>query len=516
MARVPTSYDVALTPLDGAGVPLHRQLYLRLRDAVLSGRIPPGSRLPSSRGLAAQLGLSRNTVVCALEQLAAEGVLDLRRGSGAYVALHLAGTSPRAGRASVLEPGPTARAVLAMRPLLAHAAVRPFRPSVPALDHFPVRTWARLTASAWRAASRESLSYGDPRGCRALREALASYLRLARGVVCEPDQILVVSGAQEAIYLAALALLRRSDTAAVEDPLHPGARWALTAAGARLVSVPVDEDGFSVPAARRRGLRPRLVYVTPSNQAPLAVTMPFRRRQELLQWAEDVGACILEDDYDSEFRYVSRPIPALQGLDASARVIYIGTFSKVLAPALRIGYMVVPPPLVDALVGLRTATNLHPPTLDHLVAARFIAGGHFARHLRRMRGLYAARRTAMLAAAQSHLSGILTVQPPDAGLHVIGWLGKGSAARAVSEIRAHGMEAARLTWRPPGGPVRHGLILGFGAYDPHEIESGVRRLREILEADPPADGKVDLVRRAGRHDDSAGRGPARSRSGSDE
>jgi GntR family transcriptional regulator/MocR family aminotransferase len=480
MSRLPSSYELAIGPLNDDG-PLHRQLYVRLHEAILSRRLAPGARLPSSRALAVQLGLSRNTVITALDQLAAEGMLELRRGSGTYVALGLNGLGLRRRQESAIQPARAARAVQAVRPGLMYAALRPFRPNVPALDLFPLETWARITAASWRSATREMLSYNDPRGYRPLREALASYLSTARGVMCDPDQIIVLSGAQQAIYLAARALLNAGDPVAVEDPFHPGARWAFTAAGARVIPVPVDEHGFSVQAARRQKICPKLVYVTPSNQAPLAITMPFQRRQELLSWAEEIGACVLEDDYDSEFRYVSRPIPALHGLSPSSRVIYVGTFSKVLAPALRIGYMVVPRKLVEPLVALRAAIDHQAPTIDHAAAAEFITSGYFARHIRRMRNIYGERREAMLASAERHLTRVLRIDPPDAGLHVIGWLCKGRALSAVERVRRAGLEAYPIRWQRPKEAVGEGLILGFGPYRPAEIERAARRLAEILD-----------------------------------
>jgi GntR family transcriptional regulator/MocR family aminotransferase len=506
---LPALWPPALDP--AAPAPLYRQLYDALRDAILGGRLAPGARLPATRALAAQLGVSRNTVVNAFEQLLAEGYISGRTGSGTYVAATLPDDllTARAthipmpfGNAGVTRAGGAARAPsargrsLAATPVSAMSAspqeartgsaLRVFRHGLPALDEFPGAQWARLAARRWRRPPRELLGYGDPTGYAPLREALAAYLQASRAVRCTPEQVLIVSGSQQALDLAARVLLDPGDAAWIEDPGYVGARGALLSAGARVVPVPVDGDGLDVAAGIARCPGARLAYVSPSHQYPLGATLSLSRRLALLEWAARAGAWILEDDYDSEFRYAGRPLASLQGLDGEARVIYIGTFSKVLFPALRLGYVVAPPDLVDALAAARALADRHAPTLDQAVLADFIAEGHFARHIRRMRGLYAERQAALVAAARA-LDGLLEVRPAEAGMHLMGWLPPGvdddTAARAAAE---HGVDALALSAHALERPARGGLLLGYAAFDAPALRAGVRRLGAALRTLTPA------------------------------
>ncbi len=426
----------------GVGVPLHRQLYEGLREAILSGRLRPGARLPSTRALAADLGASRNTVLAAFGQLLAEGYVEGRVGAGTTVASTLPETLLRAhpeARAAE-RPGRRPRLsrrgalLVGTRAALARGAVaaRPFRPGLPGLELFPFDLWTRLVARRWRRVPRQLLDYGDPAGYAPLRDAIAAYLREARAVRCEAGQVIVVTGAQQAVDLAARVLLDPGDTAWVEDPGYPGARGALVAAGIRLAPVPVDGEGLDVGRGARQAPHARLVYVTPSHQYPLGVTMSLHRRLALLEWASRSGAWILEDDYDSEYRYGGRPLAALQGLDTAGRVIYVGTFSKVLFPSLRLGYLVVPPELVDAFVAARALADRHSPSVTQAALADFIDGGHFARHVRRTRALYAERQAALVRAVRRALRGLLDVTPAEAGMHLLGWLPAGVDDRAAA------------------------------------------------------------------------------------
>jgi GntR family transcriptional regulator/MocR family aminotransferase len=493
MGKQASAAPLLSVPLDErAAAPMFRQLYEGIRTAILSGRFEAGMRLPASRMLASELGVSRTTVLNGYEQLLAEGYLVGRLGSGTYVAPTLpeellqAHTLPQAlrppARRSRLLSRRGATLAAAPRPIVPRAGrPRPFRPGVPALDAFPSELWLRLTKKYTRRMFAELGDYGDPAGYRPLRQAIAAYLQAARGVCCDADQIIVVSGAQQALDLAARVLLDPGEAAWVEDPSYIGARGALSGTGVQVVGVPVDREGLDVAGAARRHPRARLCYVTPSHQYPLGVTMSLSRRLALLDWARRASAWIVEDDYDSEFRYAGRPLAALQGLDRDRRVLYVGTFSKVLFPALRLGYLVAPPDLVDAFVAARTLADHHSPTLPQAVLAEFIADGHLARHVRRMRTLYAERQTALLAAVRRELDGCLSVAPAEAGLHLVGWLGEGEDDRVASRrAAAHGVETPPLSAYQIERGKRGGLLLGYAASSPREIRDGVRRLALAL------------------------------------
>ncbi|HEU4565960.1 MAG TPA: PLP-dependent aminotransferase family protein [Gemmatimonadaceae bacterium] len=507
---------VALEPASGR--PLHRQVYDGLRDAILAGRLPPGARLPSTRALAADLGVARNTVTLAFDQLRAEGYVTGARGGGTRVRSAVpdallglrAGGAASASRAEARRAGERPREVRVSARAAALAAagatiVRrgvtppvPFRIGVPALDAFPARLWARLTARRWRRGG-VRLGDADPAGERALREAIAAYVANARGARCTPDQVVVVSGTQQALDLAARVLLDPGDAAWVEDPGYIGAHAPLAAAGARLVPVPVDDQGLDVPAGERAAPRARLAYVTPSHQFPLGAVMSAPRRLALLAWARRADAWVVEDDYDSEFRYTGRPLPCLQGLDEErrapgeqARVVYVGTFSKSLAPGLRLGYLILPEELVDAVRAVRAATDRHSSTLEQGVLADFLGEGHYARHVRRVRALYAERQEMLLAAAADELDDRLSLTPDPAGLHLVGWLPPGVRDGAVSRAAlAEGVEAVALSRftlaRGEGSraAARGALLLSYAAFRGEEIRAGVRRLRRALDAAVP-------------------------------
>ena len=473
----------ALVPIDRrTGIPLHRQLYDGLRRAILEALLRSGQRLPATRVLATELGVSRLTVLTAYEQLRHEGYLEGRVGSGTFVraappdhALHAepspAHTTPTGARTRPTAPRDA-------------GGLRPFRVSLPALDAFPHATWARLVARHARALRPAHMAYGDPAGLGALREAIAAHLRTARAVRCEGAQVLIVSGSQAALRLCAAVLLARGDRAAVEEPGYPGAHNALAAGGATLTPVPVDGEGIDVTALDALGDRVRAAYVTPSHQYPLGMSMSAARRLALLDWARRRGAWVLEDDYDSEYRYVSRPLGALQGMEPasdSGRVVYIGTFSKVLFPALRVGYVVVPPALWDAFVEARDALDIFQPTLYQLVLADFLDQGHFARHLRSMRALYMGRRDALLDGLARHCDGSLTVGNADAGLHVTARLPAGSDDVAVvRQLSARGLAPSALSACYAGPAVAPGLLLGFGGSREPALTRATRLLGEVL------------------------------------
>ena len=353
--------------------------------------------------------------------------------------------------------------------------------SLPALDQFPHALWARLVARHAHALTHAQMAYSDAAGVVALREAIAAHVRAARAVRCEAEQVLIVSGSQAALRLAAAVLLSRGDRVAVEEPSYPGARAALAASGAELVPVPIDDEGISVASLKKRGGRVRAAYVTPSHQYPLGTSMTAARRFALLDWAQQQNAWVLEDDYDSEYRYVSRPLGALQGMDAHQRVIYIGTFSKVLFPALRVGYLVVPPSLWQRFVEAREAFDLFSPTLYQLALAEFLREGHFARHLRRMRPVYLERRDALLTGLARHCGDRVTVHNADAGLHLAALLPAGFDDReVVRRMAIRGLTATALSTCYAGKAARSGLLLGFGGSTGRRLLEATRTLASIL------------------------------------
>jgi GntR family transcriptional regulator/MocR family aminotransferase len=472
-------------------VPYYRQLILQLRDAILGGRISGGALVPSSRGLARELGVARNTVTQAYDQLAAEGFLEGRGGSGTRVALGSPGGHdgaetrwpPRRHRS--LREGDAVRALRGFEePAYRDVAGPPgraFRLGVPAFERFPFEAWARLAGRRRRRATPSQLAYGDRRGESGLRAAIARHIAASRGVRCHPEQVLVTSGSQMALDLVSRLLIRRDDPVWVEEPGYHGAKGAALAAGARLVPVAVDGHGLVVAEGKRRAPRARVAFVTPSHQFPLGVTMTLDRRIELLEWAARQDAWIVEDDYDSEFRYDAHPLMALQGLDAAGRVLYVGTFSKTLFPSLRLGYLVVPEALVEPLIRLRIYVEPHPPILQQLTLGDFLEEGHYARHIRKARTLYRQRQGTLVRAAAARLDGLLAVAPSGAGMHVTGWLNRGVREAAVVQAAAERgvalLSVGSFRLKRGGAP---GLVLGYGGTTPSSIREGVERLRAVL------------------------------------
>jgi GntR family transcriptional regulator / MocR family aminotransferase len=470
-------------------VPLHRQIYFAIRQAILAGVLRPGVRLPATRGLARQLAVSRNTVMTAFEQLHAEGYVDGRVGAGSFVSRRLpevvlraparAGQAalPRSGR-----PGPSSRGA-SLAGLGRHRTrARAFSPGVPELEQFPFDDWARLLARRWRRPWQAFLVGGDPAGYRPLCQAIADYLASARAVACRPEQVIVVSGTQQALDLAARVLIDPGDPVWIEEPGYPPTRAVLVAAGARPVAVPVDDEGLSVALGRRLEPAARLIAVSPSHQFPLGITMSLQRRLELLDWARAAGGFVLEDDYDSEYRYAGRPLAALQGLDRDGRVIYVGTMSKVMFPGLRVGYMVVPEQLIDAFLAVRALVDAHPSSIAQAALVDFIGEGHLAAHIRRMRALYAERQALLVGAIRERLGERLAVAPSAAGMHLVGWLPRGAEDRAIANAAAEaGVEAPALSsyYHEPA-PAR-GLLLGYAGVPGPTIGPAVARLALAIE-----------------------------------
>lgn len=467
-----------------SGRTLQEQIYQSVRRCILDGLVCADRRLPSTRSLAADLAVSRTTVLLALEQLRAEGYLVSRQGSGMFVAPRLPEhrapcVMPRVERVS--RPPFSARGYLLSRvrapdrrkPSTAACA---FRLGTPALDLFPQRLWSQITRECLRAMRPAQRDYSQLAGLGALRIAVAEQVQ-ARGTRCDADQVQIVAGAQRGLGLIAHLLLDPGDDAWMEDPGYPGARGALGAASANLIPVPVDTDGMIVDERRARA---RLAYVTPSCQFPLGIAMSLERRSRLLEWARRSRAWIVEDDYDCDIRYQGQPLPCLHGLDPDGRVIYVGTFSKTLFPALRLGFLIVPRDLTSGFVGARLAADLHPPVLEQMVLAAFISRGHYARHLRRMQAAYAERLEALRRAIER--SGLpLALRPVRAGMHAVMDVEGVSAELVHEEAAALGVETMPLSAYYLAARAPNALLVGFGAVTPAAIRAGVTRLARAIE-----------------------------------
>ncbi len=478
--------------------PLNTQLCVALRELILSGGLRAGDRLPATRIVAKDLGVSRTTVIDAFARLQSEGLIEPRTGAGTYVSQALEAHRPAtaaaaSGRAADGARPPRlsrlmARGSQAFFDRLPHEA-RAFTTALPAFDAFPMALWSRHVAKYWRAHRDVVLGYGDTQGYMPLRRAIAAHLRANRAIACEPEEVFIVNGAQHGFQLISSILLDPGDKVWFENPGAIGARNCFAAAGAELVPVPVDGEGLVVEDGLARAPWFRLAFVTPSHQQPIGSTMSLRRRLALLSAAEQADAWIVEDDYDGEFCYGGRPPPTLKSADTAGRVLYVGTFSKTLFPALRLGYVLVPPALVEAFDKIVRSFVSGVPSSPQAVVADFMDEGHFAAHIRRMRKLYAERHDALMEAAGEKLAGLLDVKPTNTGLHTVGFL-RGGIAESDAADRAW---ARRVTVVPLRrfsiAPIdRTGLVLGFSGIRPAEIRKAVGTLAEALGelATPPA------------------------------
>ncbi len=477
-----------------ASTPLHKQIYDEYRAAILSGDLSPGQKVPSSRDLTSALSVSRFPVLNAYAQLLAEGYLESRVGAGTFVS-----TSLPEQLMSVRQPSDsTEPAMSGPRPVASRSSLYPqfpFSPRLrgwgsfgvhqPALDQFPFKIWSNLVVRHTRNPHASAIHHVDPRGSERFRTAICNYLRTARGVKCDPDQVMVVSGSQQAIDITSRALLDPGNAVWVEEPGYSLQQIVLNAAGCRMVPIPVDEEGLNVNLGIKRAPKARAAFVTPSHQYPLGSTMGASRRIQLLNWAQSAGAWIIEDDYDSEYRYESLPVPSLHGLDMNSRVIYIGTFSKVLFPSLRLGYMVIPRDLVDRFVAIRFAMDIFPAYLYQEVLSDFINEGHFTRHIRKMRQIYQQRRTALIESLSLDFpaSEGFEVHGAEAGMHLamtlpVGFNDMEIAARAALER----LWLFALSPSYQCEKSRHGFILGFGSTPPERIPQAVHQMRSICMA----------------------------------
>lgn len=457
--------------------PIYLQLYRRYREAIAAGKLRPGDRVPSVRSLASELNLARGTVETAYQMLSSEGYLVTRGAAGTVVSPHLANLAEPAGSSAAVR-----LAHESSRLQVVGGDVPSFQLGVPALDEFPRKTWARLAGRNLRTLKTAAMVSPDPSGYLPLRRSIATYLGISRGITCSYEQVFVTAGYGGALELVRRTLLQAGDVGWYEDPGYPFARHCLELAGLRLAPVPVDDEGFDVAAAQRRAPRARFAVVTPTHQSPMGVALSLPRRLELLEWARRRRAWIIEDDYDSEFRYHGRPLPALKRLDRDRRVLYTGTFSKVLLPGLRLAYLVVPEALVDKFRD--TADYLPGPGSILLQAsvADFMEQGHFARHLRRMRSVYAQRRGYLIDALAQMLADRLHVQPQAGGIHVLAHLKDGRNDKALAAAaQACGLAVQALSnWRMRRSP-QGGLLMGFANFaTAKEAAAAVRRLRDVL------------------------------------
>lgn len=496
--------SLATLQLDAqSATPLFRQLYDAIKQAILAGKLGSGTQLPPTRELAVLCRVSRQTVLNAYSQLMAEGYLSGTVGKGTFVSASLplpSGKQESAGGRQAAQP---------MRPLSErgqrftgrHARLpfhqgepRAFRIGMPGLDVFPFDVWSRLEARRWRKPPHD-LGYGDPAGYRPLREALAGYLRAARGVQCTADQIIITSGSQQAVYLIAALLLAPGEQAWVEEPGYRGINASLHAAEAQVCPVGVDGEGLLVSHGMHDYPDARLVYVTPTHQLPLGMTMSLPRRLELLAWASASKAWVIEDDYDSEYRYTGPPLASLQSLDKTGCVIYVGTLSKVLFPGLRLGYIVAPPALAEAFAQGKAIIDRHAPLVPQAVLTDFILEGHFSRHIKRTREVYAERRSALLEAIDSQLAGRLSIGATDTGLHLPVMFRQACDDAALArKALEHGLEIRALSYfynareADIPQPRACGMLLGFAAIPPEEIRRGVEVLKLLLDDVHPHKG----------------------------
>ena len=482
---------------ESSKMPLYRQIYETLRRSILSGEFHAGRQLPASRDLAKQLGISRMTVLNAYDQLTAEGYLESKVGAGTFVANHLPEeflSAPKIERPKE-EPEIAARKLKFTdygkrifknsREILFYNRATPpipFQHGLAAIDKFPFHVWTKLANKSYRTLKRQNFGYGEPAGFYPLREAIAAHLKSVRAVNCLPEQVIITSSAQQAFDFIGRIFLESDAEILAENPCYFGVKQAFKTFDAKFIPISVDEDGFDVAAAVKKSKKAKLAYVTPSHQFPLGITMSLARRMQLLEWAQATDAFIIEDDYDSEFRYTNRPLPSLQGLDRYNRVLYVGTFSKTMFPSLRLGCIVVPPDLIEIFTSLRAVSGSQSPMVEQATLAEFISEGHFSRHIRRMRRLYESRQEILVSEIKKHLAGKLEVKNLVAGMHIVGWLPDGITDKSVAERAAEvGIKLGTISSHLLTEEKRDGLILGYTAINEKQIKKGVRQLGEILE-----------------------------------
>ena len=475
-------------------VPMHRRVYNSVRTAILSQQLRAGDRLPSTRDLAHDLGLSRNTIMAAFQQLIAEGYVDASIGSGTYVAQALASSSNnRSSAIRLAKKNHPHKVMSSPEPLLSRRGhlitaqpaevffeVQPLEPARTDFSIFPFKVWQRLQNKYWRAAESDLLDYSPAGGYAPLALAIADYLRVSRSVNVLPEQVLITSGTQQSIDLCARLLADTGDAVWIENPCYWAARKVFYANDLKLIAVPVDDEGLA-PSATQMATPPKLVYVTPSHQYPTGVVMSLARRRKLLEIAAQTGAWVLEDDYDAEFRYAGRPLASLQGLDANERTVYMGTFSKVMYPGLRIAYMVVPPALIEpfrcGLYDLQRPGQL----MTQAALADFIKAGYFANHLRKQRLLYGTRRKLLSNALKSVLGSLCVLTPHETGIHLVLYLPDAVDDVAIAlRCAQESLSVRALSSYYIAPPVKKGLVIGYAYMSTDSVSLGGRRLARLI------------------------------------
>ena len=473
-------------------VPLYKQLYNTFRQSILDGKFSPGQKLPGTRTLAAELNVSRNTVALAFDQLLIEGYIKGKTGSGTFVNeipdnfLNL--NEKGNGKKSNFN-FPTKLNNQLSAPEIYHRntsseAIVPFQNGVPSLNDFPIKTWLKLNNQIVQTFSNIHLGYGDAAGYKPLREEIASYLRTYRAVNCTAEQIIIVNGSQQGLDLIGRVLLESGTNVWLEDPGYFGARASMLFADSKIFPCPLDDDGLDINYSSKKYPAPKLIYTTPSHQFPLGITTSAARRIELLQYASKNNCWIIEDDYDSEFRYYGDPLPSLQGMDKNNCVLYLGTFSKVLFPALRLGYLVLPDPqMVNIFASAKSMMDRQCPVFEQMIVTEFLKQGYFTRHIRKMRMLYKSRQEFLINEIEKELNGILKINPSPAGMQIIGWLPKNLKDKKVAEAaKKNNLIVNALSDYSMKFFKHPGLILGYTAFNEKEIKNGIKKLKTTLES----------------------------------
>lgn len=472
--------------------PLYKQLYEQLRIAILDKRFSGNKKLPGTRSMAAELGLSRNTVHLAYEQLKIEGYIKSETGSGSFITSDLPERSliPKHMEIPEIKYENNKGGVNEFSPEIFEFSkknflfeeVKPFRNGVPALSDFPFEIWTKITNRVWRNLNPSYLGYGDTSGFKPLRKAISSYLRTYRAVNCTYDQILIVNGSQQGLDLISRVLLSKKSKVWLEDPGYPGARISFLATGANIYLVPLNDDGLDLDYAKANYPVSNLIYTTPSHQYPLGYTMSISARLKLLDWARTNGTWLIEDDYDSEYRYNGNPLQSLQGLDNTGNVIYLGTFSKVLFPGLRLGYLVLPTPdLMAKFIAAKSIADRQSSIIEQIIVSIFIEEGHFTKHIRRMRMLYKDRQEFLISEINKELSPLIKVNSEDAGMHLIGWLNNNHNEIKTTEL----LTRNKLLINPLSNytvkfKLPPGLVLGYTAFNEKMIRAGVQKMAKVL------------------------------------
>jgi len=489
MSRISRQISLPFIRIDRRDArPVYEQLYEGVRQAILNGRLQPNDRLPATRLIAEELGVSRNIVVIAFEQLLMEGFIRSKAGAGSFVeAMDAIPPAPRAGRRPL--PGRRVEGEFVRRlnevvlqRNIDREETAPFQTSQPAFDAFPFAVWSKLAARVYRYLDFQHLGYEDAAGALPLREAIADHLRVNRGVECDASRILIVNGTQQALFLAAQLLLQPGDQFWIDNPGYVNARFTFLLHGGVACPIPVTGEGTDIDYACQRYPNARLAYLTPSHQHPVGGTLPLAQRLKLLAWARDRRLWIIEDDYDSELRYRGKPIPALQGLDAHGNVIYIGTFSKVLFPALRVAYMVLPDQAVfQSFRSLKALNDRQSAIVDQLILTDFIKEGYFHRHLRKMRSIYSARLQCLLEELETHLSEYLSFTDPAAGMHLAVYFKRPvDEDRLLQAAADKGLILLSLREYTIGACRRPGILLGYSSFPEDKIRQAVRTLKSIF------------------------------------